>query len=222
MKKLIIAFVTFFALISLTVGTAFGNALSLGAENGIILAPAGLGLEMSGAFQSGENPTPLYNMEIGYGITPAVTISGQFSGDFKEGFHGQKLVKALISPSRHGSGYTIYGGFDLDQSKISSYGLSLWKDTRFFYAYGNLESRNATSTEKNHNLALTPGVNVKLGSRFSVGGEMEYNPSNWRGQELRVGAQYKVSPKMAAKFAYENDLTHDHDNTFRAGITIGL
>jgi hypothetical protein len=221
MKKLIMAFVTFLVLIPLTAGIAFGNAFTLGAENGIILAPAGLGLDVNGAFQSGENPTPLYDANIGYGITPAVTIIGEFKGDFKDGYHGQKLVKALLSPNRHGSGYTIYGDFDLDQSKIADYGISLWKDSRFFYAYGNLESRSTTPLKK-QSLALTPGINLKLGSRFSVGGEVEYDPSNWTSQVLRAGANYKLSRKMTAKFIYETDLTHEHNSTYLTGITLGL
>ncbi len=221
MKKLIIAFVTLLALVPLTAGIAFGNAFSLGAENGIILAPAGLGLDVNGAFQSGENPTPLYGAEIGYGITPAVTIAGVFRGDFKDGYHGEKLVKALLCPNRQGSGYTIYGYFDLDQSKISSYGISLWKDSRFFYAYGNLESRSATAT-KDQCLAVTPGIDFKLGKKFSVGGEIEYNPENWTSQELRVGAHYNLGRKMVAKFTYETGLTHEQDNTFITGISIGL
>ncbi|HBF40162.1 MAG TPA: hypothetical protein DDW50_23000 [Firmicutes bacterium] len=221
MKRFIIPFFTLLVLLQLTAGIAFGNSFTLGAENGTILSPAGLGVEVNGAFQSGQNPSPLYDTEIGYGITPAVTIVGVFKGDFKNGFQGQKLVKALLCPNRKGSGYTLYGDFDLDQSKISSYGISLWKDTRFFYAYGNLESRSATATT-NQSLAITPGIDLKLGSRLSMAGEVEYDPSNWSGQEFRVGANYLLSRKMAVKFTYENGLTHSSESTFLTGITIEL
>lgn len=221
MKKALISLVTLFILILLISGIAFGNAFTLGAENGMILAPAGLGIELNGAFQSSQSPSPLYNAQISYGVFPAVTIAGEFSGDFKNGYNGRKLLKASLSPNRKGSGYTIYTAYDLDQSKISRYGISLWNDFRFIYAYANLESRTAIDGQS-AGLALTPGVNLKLGSRLGIAGEAEFKPENWSGQELRVGANYKLNRKITTKFIFQTGLNDKPERTYQTGITVEL
>jgi hypothetical protein len=221
MKRTFITLAVPFVLLLLVTGTTFGNTFTLGAENGRILAPAGIGIELSGAFQSGESSSPLYDARVSYGILPVVTISGEFSGDFKDGYNGRKLIQASLSPQRKGSGYTIYTAYDLDQSKISHYGISLWNNFSFIYAYANLESRTAID-DQSAGLALTPGVNVNLGSRLSLAGEAEFKPENWSGQELRIGANYKLNRNITAKLIFETGLNNHPERTYQTGIAVEL
>jgi hypothetical protein len=219
MKKLSFSLITATVLLLFTAGIVFGDSFTLGAENGKILAPAGFGLELNGAFQTGQNPSPLLDAEVSYGITPAITVTGVFKGDFKNGYQGQKLIEASLSPTRKGQGYTVYTDYNLDESNISRYGISLWKDTKFLYVFGNLESRN-TNPSQVAGLALTPGINMKLGQKLSLGGEVEYDPAEWSSRELRVGANYRLNRKMAAKFTYQTGLRDQPDRTFWTGVTM--
>jgi hypothetical protein len=220
LKKSFITLVILLVSLLLTVGIAFGNAFTLQAENGRILAPAGLGVELSGAYLSGENPSPLYETQISYGIASTVTLAGQFSCDFKNGYNGQKEIKALFSPTRRGSSYTLYANYDLNQSQLARYGISVWSDSRFIYAFVNLESRNATPDQAS-GLLITPGLNFKLG-RISLNGEAEYKIADWSGQELRVGANYKLNPKITTKFIFQTDLNNNPERTYQAGVSVQL
>ncbi|HBE79887.1 MAG TPA: hypothetical protein DDW65_19225 [Firmicutes bacterium] len=221
MKRLSFVLVMLLALLLSLTGVVYGNALALQAENGKILAPAGFGLDLSGAFLTGRDPSPLYSAQLSYGVTPAITIAGVWMGNFKDGYDGQKLLKALFSPNHEQNGYTIYGDYDLTQSKVACYGISLWTDYRFLYAYTNLESRN-TIADQTSGLVLTPGVNVKLGSRLSLAAEAEYKTANWSGQELRVGAAYRLNRKIAAKFQFETGLADQPDRVYQTGLSVEL
>jgi hypothetical protein len=220
-KRLSLALVMVFVLLLSLSGVVYGDALALQAENGKILAPAGFGLDLNGAFLAGQSSSPLYSAQLSYGVTPAITIAGVWMGNFKDGYNGQELLKALFSPTHGRNGYTLYGDYDLTESKVSCYGISLWTDYRFLYAYANLESRNAIA-DQTAGLVLTPGVSVKLGSRLSLGGEAEYKTAGWGGQELRLGASYRLNRKIAAKFQFETSLADQPERVYQTGLSVGL
>jgi hypothetical protein len=221
MKKALVTMFTILFLLLFTSGIAFGNAFTLQAENGRILPPAGLGIELNGAYQSGQNAAPLYDTQLSYGITPAITIAGEFTSVLKSGSSSQTSIKALYSPTSKGNGYTLYGDYDLNQSKISLYGISLWADSRFLYTYANLEARNAIPNQLAL-LVLTPGVNFKIGSKLILGGEAEFNTKNWNSQELRVGAGYYLNSKVAVKFTFKTGLSNQPDRIYQTGIAVEL
>jgi hypothetical protein len=221
MKKIIFTTIAALVLLLFTAGIAFGNAFTLQAENGKILAPAGLGIELNGAYQSGQNTSPLYDAQLSYGITPAITVSGEFTGDFKSGSGNQTLLKVLFSPTREGNGYTLYTDYDVNQSKIPFYGISLWADSKFLYTYANLEARNDSQTEKT-SLFLTPGVNLKIGSRIELGGEAEFNAADWNSQELRVGINYNLNSKVTGKFTFKTGLENNPERIYQTGIVVEI
>jgi hypothetical protein len=226
MKKLMITTITALGLLLLMSGIALGNAFTLQAENGKILAPAGLGLELNGMYQnknsSGQTASTLYDTQLSYGITPAITIAGEFKGDYKSGINSSPtIIKALFSPTTKGNSYTLYADYDLNHATVQLYGISLWAATKYLYTFANLEERNATEGLPS-SLVITPGINLKIGSKIGVGGEVEFNAEDLSGQELRVGLNYYLNPKIAAKFTFETGLANQPDRIYKTGLAVEI
>ena len=212
-------------LLLFTSGIVFGNAFTLQAENGKILTPAGIGFELNGSYStpdlSNQTTSTLYDAQLSYGIRPNITIAGEFTGDFKNGSNHQSVIKALFSPTREGNGYTLYADYDLNQSKVPLYGISLWADSKFLYTFANLEARN-DSQPKSTSLFVTPGVNLKIGSRIELGGEVELKAEDWSSQELRVGINYNLNSKVTGKFTFKTGLDNNPERTYQTGFAVEI
>ncbi|MGE5582616.1 MAG: hypothetical protein ACM3X9_08755 [Bacillota bacterium] len=224
MKRTLLAFTVTLTLLLMVTAVALGNDLTLRAENGKILAPAGLGFEISSQFNRGAdvtNGSPVYGAQVSYGISPAITIVGQFQNDFQKDGFSQAIIKALFSPTREGNGYTLYAGYDLNTSKIGAYGISLWYNSKYLYAFTNLEAGNRVQTPDS-SFMITPGVNLRIGSKFRIGGELELKPENWSYQEFRAGVNYYFSKKIAAKLGVETDFESRPNRMYTAGLAVEL
>ncbi len=225
MKKIFAVITVTTVFLFLISGAVFANELTLQAENGKILDPAGLGFEMKGIYTgrtaNAETTSPSYQAQLSYGIAPAITLSGQFSSDFKNSDSGQIMLKALFSPNNVGNGYTIYTDYDFQNSKIADYGISLWYNAKFLYAFTNLEARTSLPGRPSA-LVLTPGANIRLGSRLRIGGEVEIKPENWQPQELRAGVNYYFSKQIAAKFTIGNGMADQSNREYTLGLIAEL
>lgn len=221
MKKTLIIFSLFITLLSLNTRVSFGSPLNLKAENGAILAPAGLGVELNGILHNNaaakQNLIPTFEVEFSYGISPLITISGAFAQSRAKDAPAGTIVKACYSPTRESNGYTLYADYDLGQAKVANYGITLWSDIRFLYLYANL---NANKINQNKpNLSLTPGANIQIGSKLKAAGELAINPADWSWQELSAAVGYRLTQKIDGKFEIENSLTHS-ERVYKTGISM--
>lgn len=220
MQKIILAF--FAALFMLiTVGTVTSaNAYTLQAENGKLMPPSGLNLEADGLFNHGLVPN--LEADVSYGAFPAITVTGQFIQDgLTNDGNSQTIVKVAFSPLHDTFGYTAYLGYDLGHAQIPMYGLTLWSDLNFLYGYINLEAR-ADSGSEPAALWLTPGANVKLGSKLRISGEVEAKPDNFSLNQLRLGVSYAFNSHLQTKVTYETNLSGTPGQEIKAGIVAGI
>ncbi len=197
-------------LITLSVA-AFANPYTLGAENGKILAPAGLGFDLFANVNQPQQTGISLNSELSYGISSALTLTGSFRNLNSD--DRQTMVKAFFSPMHGGTGYTVYLGYDLGAGEIPVYGLSLWSDMKYLFGYVNLESNDQT-------LTVTPGVNVRFGSKLRVGGELALNLSDGSKQNLRLGTSYALSKKLNAKVSIDTGFDRDVTPVITTGLAM--
>lgn len=220
MQKLIAGITAaLFMLLSVATVTC-AHADTLQADNGKLLPPSGLSFEAKSIFDHGIVPNLEAN--VSYGAFPSFTVSGQF---YQDGLNhdgtSQTIVKVAFSPMRQTFGYTAYLGYDLNHGQIPMYGLTLWSDLNYLYSYVNLESRAGVAGEPSA-LWLTPGVSLRLGSRLSVGGEVEAKPDNFSLQRLRLGAAYALNRYLKVKATMETGLFGASETAFRVGIAAGI
>ncbi len=212
MKKTITVFITLVILAS-TATTAFANPLTIGAETGRILPPAGLGLELNTAIDRDQRSNYSVNSEISYGLFSSVTIAGNIS-NLNHSDDRQTVIKAYFSPVHDDMGYTAYLGYDPGEREISQYGLSVWTDLNFAFAFLNLESNQRQEDDR---LTLTPGATLRLGSKLRLAGEMPIDPDDWNARTIRLGASYSLNSKIQAKAAYDTDA-----HVFTTGIAVEI
>ena len=218
MKKLVTVIVLALFLVTYTATVVFGNAYTLGAENGKLLSPAGLGLDLTGTFvqksSSLNNPSAL-SAQLSYGISPALTVAGEIS---QANGNNQTLVKAYFGPMHKGNGYTAYLSYDLSKGEIPSYGLSLWSDSKLAFAFINLES----VPQDQGSFRVTPGLNLRLGSKLRIGGEVEFKSGQGNYEAVRVGASYALTRKILAKINLENGAGSKSDRVYSVGLSTEL
>lgn len=199
MKKLVIAtgFALCLAVFSST--AAFANIYSVNAENGKLLPPAGLGFEINTGFAPGNLSSPQIDAELGYGISPLVTITGEFH---KDDLTREKLFKAYYSPMRRNSGYTLYLGYDPDQNDFPLYGLSLWMNNKLLFAFVNL-GYERTAGQITNPLLISPGLSVRFG-KLRFGAEAELLPEGFACERIGVNASYSLVNKVNARLGIES------------------
>lgn len=209
MKKTVASIVaTLFLLLAVTAG-AFGTADSLQAESGRILAPAGLGADLTTSYQRTTNTGSLIvATKLSYGLSPSITLTGEFDNNNRAG------LNLLFSPMHEGMGYTVYAGYDLKAAGISRFGLSMWTDMRWAFAFVNFETGRDGSLFR-----VTPGASMRLGSKLGISGEIEMGSEEWSLQELRLGASYALNRKVKAKLAYRTGLTGTGGQVITAGVS---
>jgi hypothetical protein len=211
MKKMITVFIALVILAG-TVTTAFANPLTVSAENGRILPPSGLGLELNTTIDRDQQSSLSVNSEISYGLFSSITIAGNISN--LNNSDRQTLIKAYFSPVHDDMGYTAYLGYDPGEREISQYGLSLWTDLNLAFAFLNLESNQR---HEDGQLTVTPGATLRLGSKLRLAGEMPIDPDDWNARNLRLGASYALNSKILAKAAYDTDA-----QIFTTGISVEI
>jgi hypothetical protein len=219
MKKLSIA-VTALLLLGLTANLTWGNAYTLKAENGRILAPAGLGVNLSSNFVTGSGMA----VQAGYGIARAVTLAADWQQQNLAlevpSLEGLQL-KAYLSPTQGNSGYTAYLGYNPSQQKFIDYGVTFWNDFKFLYVFVNVDFPQTTADHQQA-LMLTPGVSLRLTRRLRVGGELAVDPFDWNEEELRVGVGYKLYDRLTAKAGVTQMLTDQKGRTYSAGVALEM
>jgi hypothetical protein len=212
MKKLILTTVLALTILSFASAAALGNVFSFQAENGRLLPPAGLGLDLSTGY-SPQGLSPYIDARLSYGLSSSVTIVGEF---LKGKLADEKLAKIYFSPMHENSGYTVYLGYDLVRSEVPMYGFSFWLNNKLMYAFLNLGSdRNITGGDS---FLITPGVNLKLGSKLRLGGEMEIKPGSFSCQELRLGGSYSLLKQIDVKFNVESGFGNNSGRVYSTGI----
>ncbi len=214
-KKTFLTMIAALILLTSASMAALANPYTLGAENGKLLPPAGLGLDVNTDINRPDQSDLAVNAEVGYGISSKITIAGAVR-DLNHSDR-QSLVKAYYSPARRGLGYTVYLGYDLDARNIPMYGLSLWTNLHFLYGYLNLEKENTTLDDS---IMVTPGVSLALGPKLRVGGELTMNTDDWSGDNLRIGASYALTRKVYAKAMVDHSFGHGSSNLVSAGLAM--
>lgn len=221
MKKIIVAMFFIIFMLSTVSSIVYANPLSLTAENGIILPPAGLVFDLGASFGNTVTPGASdFTAKLSYGVFPSVTITGEFSKVLSQDDNGQKLVKVLFSPFHDDKGYTIYLGYDLKKREIPIYGLSLWSNAKYLLAFLNLQTN--TQIQGTNVLMITPGANLRINSKLRLGGEAELSSNNWALQKLRVGANYSIFSKVVAKFDVERSFNGNPTQIYQAGVTVQI
>jgi len=218
MKKQIAALFAATFLLIAAITPAFANPYSLRAENGLILPPAGLGIDFSGAVSlNNSDRLDSYQARIGYGVSPAVTIAGNLE---KESGERRLVAEVLFSPLFEGGGYTVYCGYDLTDSRLAGYGLSMWADLHRLLAFVNFESDYDRNQVRSG--SVTPGFNLKLTSRLLLAGEAEIGVTDWETREIRAGVGYKLNQKTTAKFSVSEARGGDSPKVYNAGLTMEI
>lgn len=219
MRKLITAIIAAFVLsFSLSV-VALGNSYTLKAENGKLNSPAGFGFDVKTSF-SQDQEVSIDSMPVtanlSYGIRPSVTISGEVSRSDED--DRRMLLKAYYSPSTSGMGYTAYLGYDLTAAEIPMYGVSFWLDSDLLYGFVNLESNSELGETA---WLITPGVNVRLGSRLRLAGEVVYQYDEGY-QEYELGASFALVNKFNIKAGMVEDFEKDAGRVYTTGLAVEI
>ncbi|NLW45817.1 MAG: hypothetical protein GXY86_00530 [Firmicutes bacterium] len=219
MRKLYTVIIVAF-LLSLSVSiVAFGNSYTLEAENGKLNSPAGIGFDLKTNFTRNQEVSidsmPV-NASLSYGIRPSVTISGEVSRSSEA--ERQMLVKAYYSPSTSAMGYTAYLGYNLTASEIPMYGVSFWLNSDLLYGFINLESNHETEDSA---LMVTPGVNLRLGSRLRLSGEVAYQYKEGY-QDYGIGASYALVNKFNIKAGITDSFEEDSERIYTTGLAVEL
>ncbi|HEY8463708.1 MAG TPA: hypothetical protein VIM29_06785 [Bacillota bacterium] len=218
MKKSLLILVMTVFLCGLGASVARANASALEAENGQILSPAGLGLQVSG------NPADLtkFKAQAAYGIAKSITVGADW---YYQKDQSQELYfNASFSPYRDsGSGYTAYLEYYPVEEEFTGLGITFWNDFNgLLYTYLNLDSSKAPLAEERET-RVTPGVSLQLTPRVRVAAELAINPANWNeGQELRVGVGYRLASQLTAKTNLTQLLSGEKDRTFTAGLALEI
>ena len=214
MKKSLLTLVS--SLLLLGVGsTAWGNAYTIKAENGRIMTPAGLGLEVSG------NPsdTTRFTARASYGIAKSVTVGADWF--YKKDGEQQLFINASISPSRQGSGYTGYVQYYPEGEEFTKYGVTFWQELGSLYYFVNLDSQKELSAQERE-IRVTPGVSLQITPRVRLAGELAVDPTEWDDQELRLGVGYKLAERLTAKVNGSQKLKGEQDRTFTASLALEI
>ncbi len=219
MRKLFTVIIAAFILsLSLSV-VALGNSYSLEAENGKLNSPAGLGFDVKTNFSQGQEVSidsmPI-NAKLSYGIRPSVTISGEVSRSSEN--ERQMLLKAYYSPSTSAMGYTAYLGYNLSASEIPMYGVSFWLNSDLVYGFVNLEANNELDDTA---LIVTPGVNVRIGSRLRLAGEVSYQYKEGY-QEYGLGASFALVNKFNIKAGIEDGFEEGVERVYTTGLAVEI
>jgi hypothetical protein len=201
-------------MLCLTASAVWGNSSTIGAENGRVLPPAGFGLNVNG------NPANLANFDaqLSYGITPALTIAGDWTRSAQT---GDLAVKALFSPVGDKGGYTAYGEYCPATKEFTDYGITFWNNLSFLYAFVNLDSRRSAA-DKSWELQLTPGVNLGLTSRIKLAAELAVQPDTWKLSEARAGVIYKLADRFSSKVIVSQDLGAGGGRVYSAGVSMEI
>ena len=218
MRKLFVATFVAIVLLASVSMASLGNSYTLNAENGRIMAPAGVGLELQTNFSKqtlDQGITPGLSAELSYGALPFLTLAGEFTRVNNDG--PQVMAKAYLSQSRDGMGYTLYGGYDLNKTEIANYGVSLWSNLHFFYAFLNLESQPQQDV-----MLATPGANLMLGSKLRLSGEIAFKMDSYQRQDMSFGVSYALTPKIQAKVSLTRNYGPESGNVFNSGLVVGL
>lgn len=217
MKKFIVATLVAVSMLMTVSASAWANLYSIEAENGRILHPTGLGLDAS-ALLSREDDYKLndYRAEIGYGVFPAITVSGVFE---ERGDADRFLAKAYLSPTNGEEGYTLYAGYDLTNSEVAMYGASLWLDYKYIYAFLNIESDVHHGERQTQ---VTPGFNFRLTPKIRLLAEAALDAGDLSAEELRAGIQYNFASKIAGKLVVLEQFDDDAERVFQTGLSVEI
>jgi hypothetical protein len=219
MKNLSVA-ITTLLLLGLTANLAWGNAYTIKAENGRILAPAGLGVNLNSNLAASSG----FTAQASYGIARTVTLAADWQQKNltleAPTLEGMQL-KAYFSPTRGNSGYTAYLGYNPSQQEFTNYGVSFWNNFKFLYAFANVEFLQTTADRKQA-IKLTPGVSLRLTQRLRVAGELTTNPFDWKGEEFGVGAGYQLYDRLTAKVGLTQMLTGQKGRTYSVGVALEM
>jgi len=219
MRKLFTVIIAAFVL-SLSVSViALGNSYTLEAENGKLISPAGIGFDVGSSFTRGQefsfSSMPV-TAQLSYGIRPSVTISGEVSRI--DANNRRMLVKAYYSPSTSAMGYTAYLGYDLTASEIPMGGVSFWLNSNLLYGFINLEANRESGETA---LLITPGVNLRIGSKLRLAGEVAYQ-LNEGYQELGLGASYELISKFSIKAGVRNSFEEGVERVYTTGMAMEI
>jgi hypothetical protein len=219
MKKLSVA-ITTLLLLGLTANLAWGNAFTLKAENGRILAPAGLGINLNSDLVAGSGMAA----QASYGIARTVTLAADWQQKNltleTPTLEGLQL-RAYFSPTRGNSGYTAYLGYNPSEQEFTDYGVSFWNNFKFIYTFVNVDFLQ-TAADRKQAIRLTPGVSFRLTQRLRVGAELATDPFDWKGEELRVGLGYKLFDRLTGKAGVTQTLTGQKDRTYSVGVALEM
>jgi hypothetical protein len=219
MKNLSITMITLLML-GLSVGSARANAYTLKAENGRILAPAGLGVNLNSELVTGSALTA----RASYGIARTVTLEAAWRQKdlaLKAPSWDELQLKAYFSPTRGNSGYTAYLGYNPSRQEFIDYGVTFWNNFRWLYSFINLDF-SQTSASNQQLIRVTPGVSLQLTSRARLSAELETDPFDWKAEELRVGAGYKLYNRLTAKAVASQNLTAAKNRTYSLGLALEM
>lgn len=219
MRKLVTAIIGAFVLAFSLSAVALGNSYTLKAENGKLNSPAGIGFDVKTSF-SRDQEVSIDSMPItanlSYGIRPSVTISGEVSRSGED--EPRMLVKAYYSPSTSGMGYTAYLGYDPAAAEIPMYGVSFWLDSDLLYGFINLEANNESEETA---LLITPGVNVRIGSRLRLAGEVSYQYDQGY-QDYGLGASFALVNKFNIKAGMAEAFEKNAARVYTTGLAVEL
>lgn len=219
MRKLVTAIIGAFVLSFSLAAVALGNSYTLKAENGKLNSPAGIGFDVKTSFSKDQgfsiDSMPV-TANLSYGIRPSVTISGEVSRSCED--ERRMLVKTYYSPSTSGMGYTAYLGYDLTAAEIPMYGVSFWLDSDLLYGFINLEANNESEETA---LLITPGVNLRIGSRLRLAGEVVYQYDEGY-QEYGLGASFALVNKFNIKAGMVKDFEEDAGRVYTTGLAVEI
>jgi hypothetical protein len=221
MKKMSIV-ITIALLLGLMTNTAWGNAYTIKAVNGRILAPAGLGLNLSSDLTAGSG----FTAGASYGIARTVTLAATWQQQdltLKIPAIDGLQLKAYFSPTHGNSGYTAYLGYNPSQQEFTDYGVSFWNNFRFLYTFVNLDFPNGSRNSDNqHPVRLTPGASLRLTPRLRVSGEVETDPFKWKTEAVRLGAGYQLYDRLTAKVGVNQALRGTTERTYTLGAALEM
>ena len=217
MKKVILVTIAVIVVTMFASVAALANPYTIGAENGRIMPPAGLGLDLNSVIgQAHQSPLAL-DAQLSYGVSSSVTLAGEVQD--LTGSNPDMMAKLYYSPTHDGTGYTAYLGYDLAKNNLPVYGLSMWSDFKYLFAFVDLESNQ---NQDKGSMMITPGATLKLGSKLRVGGEMSLKMENWTEQHLRIGGSYALSKKMSVKVNLDNGFGKNRGQVWSTGVAVEL
>jgi hypothetical protein len=98
------------------------------------------------------------------------------------------------------------------------YGVSFWLDSDLLYGFINLEANNESEETA---LLITPGVNVRLGSRIRLAGEAVYQYDEGY-QEYELGASFALVNKFNIKAGMVEDFEEDTERVYTTGLAVEI